>query len=83
VRGDGNGVSADRAVRLRVDDAGEELAFDVPVSVVLDLVVGAARELAGDERPRLCVRSAGAGTLARRHAKGRTRAHTEQSLEAC
>ena len=39
------------AVCLRVDDAGEELAFDVPVPVVLDLIVGAARQLAGDERP--------------------------------
>jgi hypothetical protein len=47
----GVGAGAERAVRLRVDAAGEELALDVRVPVVLDLVVRPARQLPGDEGP--------------------------------
>jgi hypothetical protein len=38
-------------VRLRVDAPGEQLALDVRVPVVLDLVVRPARELPGDQGP--------------------------------
>jgi hypothetical protein len=38
-------------VRLRVDAASEELALDVRVPVVLDLVVGSAGQLPRDQRP--------------------------------
>jgi hypothetical protein len=42
---------ADRPVRLRVDAAGDELALDVRVPIVLDLVVRPARQPPGDQRP--------------------------------
>ena len=45
------GGAAERAVRLRVDAAGEELALDVRVPVVLDLVVRPARQPPGDQGP--------------------------------
>jgi hypothetical protein len=48
--GEGGG-GAQRAVRLRVDAAGQQLALDVRVPVVLDLVVRAPRQLPRDERP--------------------------------
>jgi hypothetical protein len=38
-------------VRLRVDAAGQQLALDVRVPVVLDLVVRPPRQLPRDERP--------------------------------
>jgi len=47
----GVGSDSERAVRLRVDAAGQELALDVRVPVVLDLVVRPARQLPGDQRP--------------------------------
>ena len=40
-----------REVSLRVDAAADELALDVGVPVVLDLVVGPSRQLPGDDRP--------------------------------
>ena len=49
--GAGRGGSADGAVRVRVHDAVEELALDVRVIVVLDLVVRPARQLARNQRP--------------------------------
>jgi hypothetical protein len=45
------GGGGDGTVRLRVDAAGEELALDVRVPVVLYLVVRPARQPAGDQRP--------------------------------
>ena len=50
-RGGGGG---ERAVRLRVDAAGEELALDVRVPVVLDLVVSTAQQPPGYLRPPVC-----------------------------
>ena len=41
----------ERAVRVRVDAAGEELALDVGVPVVLDLVVRPPRQFPGDQGP--------------------------------
>jgi hypothetical protein len=41
--GSGGGDGTERTVRLGVDAAGEELALDVRVPVVLDLVVRPAR----------------------------------------
>jgi hypothetical protein len=38
-------------VRLGVDAAGEELALDLRVPVVLDLVVRSTRQPPGDQRP--------------------------------
>ncbi|BAT12945.1 Os11g0181000 [Oryza sativa Japonica Group] len=43
------GGGIERAVRLRVDAAGEELALDVRVPVVLDLVVRPPRQPPGDQ----------------------------------
>jgi hypothetical protein len=50
LRGGGGGIEQ-RAVRVRVDAAGEELALDVRVPVVLDLVVRPPRQPPGDQRP--------------------------------
>jgi hypothetical protein len=50
VAGDGGG-GIERAVRERVEAAGEELALDVGVPVVLDLVVRPPRQPPGDQRP--------------------------------
>ena len=45
------GATAERAVRLRVDAPAQQLALDVRVPVVLDLVVRPAGQLPRDERP--------------------------------
>ena len=50
VEGDG-GVGGDGAVRDGVDAPGEELAADVRVPVVLDLVVRPSRQPPGDQGP--------------------------------
>jgi hypothetical protein len=47
-RGRASAVGCERAVRVRVHAAGEELALDVRVPVVLDLVVRPARQLPRD-----------------------------------
>jgi len=49
--GRGNGGSTRRLVRPWVDAAGDELALDVRVPVVLDLVVRSTRQPGGDQRP--------------------------------
>jgi hypothetical protein len=49
-RGSGGG-DTERSVRLGVDAAGDEVALDVRVPVVLDLVVRSTRQPAGDQRP--------------------------------
>jgi hypothetical protein len=49
-RGSGGG-DTERSVRLGVDAAGEELALDMRVPVVLDLVVRSTRQPPGDQRP--------------------------------
>ena len=49
-----SGGDAKRAVRLRVDTPGKELALDVRVPVVLDLVVSTAWQPPGYLRPPVC-----------------------------
>jgi hypothetical protein len=47
----GRGSFVERAVRVGVDAAGEQLTPDVRVPVVLDLVVRPPRQPSGDKRP--------------------------------
>jgi len=49
-----SGGDAKRAVGSRVDTEGQELALDVRVPVVLDLVVSTARQPPGYLRPPVC-----------------------------
>jgi hypothetical protein len=53
--GGGNCGGTRRLVRPWVDAPGDELALDVRVPVVLDLVVRPPRQLGGDQRPPVCV----------------------------
>lgn len=49
--GCGGGRRGYGSMRLGVDAAAEELALDVSVPVVLDLVVGSSRQPSGNEGP--------------------------------